>query len=116
MYQLLRGLWDGAATHPRRSPRTIRGLRDGAAHPRRSPRTNDANPILIRTEMRRIHRVAILSYAGFTPFDPLSHPPQSISIHSRNDIGDTGGRDQGLVMDRLVADVGGGMGFMKLMK
>jgi hypothetical protein len=113
----------------------LRGLRDGATtHPRRRPRTNDAYPILIRTEMRRIHRVAVLSDARFAPIDPLRHPPQSVSVHSRNDSGDTGGRCQesvccllvlnsvtstpqwirqpeaawGPVMDRLVAELGGG--------
>ncbi len=54
--------------------------------------------------MRRIHRVAVLSNASFAPIDPLRHPPESVSVHSRNDSGDTGGRGQGLVMDRLVAD------------
>ena len=92
-YQLLRGLGDGATTHPSRHPRA-----------------NDANPILIRTEMGRIHRVTVLSDASFAPFDPLRHPPQSVSVHSRNDSGDTGGRSQGPVMDRLVAELGGSGG------
>jgi hypothetical protein len=49
----------------------LRGLRDGTTHPRRRPRTNDAYPILIRTEMSRIHRVAVLSDTRFAPIDPL---------------------------------------------
>ena len=87
----------------------LRGLRDGTAtHPRRRPRTNNAHPILIGTEMRSIHRVAVLSDANFAPIYPLSHPPQSVRVHSRNDSGDTCGRVQDLVMDGLVTDLGSG--------
>ena len=60
--------------------------------------------------MRRIHGVAVLSDARFAPIDPLRHPPQSVIVHSRNDSGDTGGGGQGPVMDRLVAELGGGGG------
>jgi hypothetical protein len=51
--------------NPKRLP--LRGLRDGTAnHPRLNLRTSGADPILVRTEMRRIHRVG----ANFAPFDP----------------------------------------------
>ena len=60
--------------------------------------------------MRRICRVAVRSDTGFAPFDPLRHPPQGVSVHSRNDGGDTGSRGQGPVMDGLVAELGGGGG------
>ena len=62
--------------------------------------------------MRRNHRVAVLSDASFAPFDPLRHPPQGVSVHSRNDGGDTGGRGQGPIMDGLVAELGGGILFL----
>ena len=71
-YQLLRGLRDETTT---------RGLRDGTStHPRRRPRTSGAYPFLIRTDMRRDQRVAVLSDASFAPFDPLRHPPQGVSV------------------------------------
>ena len=73
------------------------GLRNCASslHPRLRLRTSVAHPILIRTEIRRIRR----SNATIAPFDPLRHPPQGVSVHSRNDGGDTSGRGQGPGMD-----------------
>ena len=87
--QLLRGLRDGTATHPSSRLHTIK-----------------AHPILESAEMRSIHKVAVLSDASFTPIYPLSHPPQSVSVHSLNDSGDTCGRVQDLVIDGMVTDLG----------
>jgi hypothetical protein len=83
-------------------------LRDGiTTHPRRRPRTSGTDPPLIRVEMRR--RVAVLSDATSAPIYPLFNPLHSVSVHIANDSGDTVGRSQDPVVDRLVA-VGCGVG------